>query len=77
MAIEQIAHHAKKLERLDARDTPIEFMKKYVADRDANVAKSRDAAQMRENVLRQYPGLGMAFTLDSRISTYFPAAPQR
>lgn len=54
----------------------IAFMRKYVADWDANVARSRDAAQMRQNVLRQYPGLGMAFTLDSRVATYFPAPAQ-
>ena len=51
----------------------IAFMKKYVADWDANVAKSKDAAQMRANVLKQYPKLGMPFTLDSRVATYFPA----
>jgi len=52
----------------------IAFMKKYVADWDANVAKSKNAAEMRQNVLKQYPGLGMPFTLDSRVATYFPAA---
>ena len=36
----------------------IEFMKKYIADWDANVARSKNAAEMRANVLRQYPGLG-------------------
>jgi glyoxylase-like metal-dependent hydrolase (beta-lactamase superfamily II) len=51
----------------------IAFMRKYVADWDANVARSKDAAEMRQNVLRQYPGLGMPFTLDSRVATYFPA----
>ncbi len=51
----------------------IAFMRKYVADWDANVAKSKDAAEMRANVLKQYPGLGMEFTLDSRVATYFPA----
>jgi glyoxylase-like metal-dependent hydrolase (beta-lactamase superfamily II) len=53
----------------------IAFMKKYVADWDANVARSKDAAEMRANVLKQYPGLGMEFTLDQRITAYFPAAP--
>jgi glyoxylase-like metal-dependent hydrolase (beta-lactamase superfamily II) len=52
----------------------IAFMKKYVADWDANVAKSKDAAEMRARVLKQYPRLGMEFTLDSRVATYFPAA---
>jgi hypothetical protein len=49
-------------------------MKKYIADWDANVAKSKNAAEMRKNVLKKYPGLGMPFTLDSRVATYFPAA---
>ena len=34
-------------------------MKKYIADWDANVAKSKNAAEMRQNVLKDYPGLGM------------------
>jgi glyoxylase-like metal-dependent hydrolase (beta-lactamase superfamily II) len=51
----------------------IAFMKKYMADWDANVAKSKTPAEMRENVLKQYPGLGMDFTLNDRITTYFPA----
>jgi glyoxylase-like metal-dependent hydrolase (beta-lactamase superfamily II) len=53
----------------------IEFMKKYIADWDVNVSKSKTAAEMRANVLKQYPGLGMEFTLDGRVATYFPAAP--
>ena len=52
----------------------IDFMKKYIADWDANVARSKDAAEMRANVLKQYPGLGMDFTLNDRVATYFPAA---
>jgi glyoxylase-like metal-dependent hydrolase (beta-lactamase superfamily II) len=52
----------------------IEFMKKYIADWDANVGRSKDAAEMRANVLKQYPGLGMEFTLNDRVATYFPAA---
>jgi glyoxylase-like metal-dependent hydrolase (beta-lactamase superfamily II) len=52
----------------------IDFMKKYIADWDANVARSKDAAEMRANVLKQYPGLGMEFTLNDRVATYFPAA---
>jgi glyoxylase-like metal-dependent hydrolase (beta-lactamase superfamily II) len=51
----------------------IEFMKKYMADWDANVARSKSAAEMRENVLREYPGLGMEFTLNDRIAAFFPA----
>jgi glyoxylase-like metal-dependent hydrolase (beta-lactamase superfamily II) len=51
----------------------IEFMKKYIADWDANVASSKSGAEMREKVLRQYPGLGMEFTLNDRIAAYFPA----
>ena len=50
----------------------IEWMKKYMADWDANVPTSKDAAGMRANVLKQYPGLGMEFTLNDRIATYFP-----
>ena len=53
----------------------IEFMKKYIADWDANVARSKTAAEMRANVLAQYPGLGMEFTLNDRVATYFPAQP--
>jgi glyoxylase-like metal-dependent hydrolase (beta-lactamase superfamily II) len=51
----------------------ISFMKKYIADWDVNVSKSKNAAEMRDNVLKQYPGLGMEFTLNDRINTYFPA----
>src|SRR6188472_4403564 len=51
----------------------IEWMKKYIADWDANVAKSKTALEMRANVLRDYPLLGMEFTLNDRVATYFPA----
>lgn len=51
----------------------IEFMRKYIADWDKNVARSKTAADMRANVLKQYPGLGMDFTLNDRVATYFPA----
>jgi glyoxylase-like metal-dependent hydrolase (beta-lactamase superfamily II) len=54
----------------------IQFMKKYIADWDANVASSKDAAEMKAKVLAQYPGLGMEFTLDDRIKTYFPEPKQ-
>lgn len=50
----------------------IAFMKKYIADWDANVAASTSAAEMREKVLRQYPGLGMEFTLTDRVAAFFP-----
>jgi glyoxylase-like metal-dependent hydrolase (beta-lactamase superfamily II) len=53
----------------------VEFMKKYIADWDVNVARSKTAAEMRANVLQQYPGLGMEFTLNDRVATYFPAQP--
>lgn len=53
----------------------IEWMKKYMSDWDANVPRSKDAAEMRANVLKQYPGLGMEFTLNDRIATFFPAKP--
>ena len=52
----------------------IDFMKKYIADWDANVARSKDAAEMKANVLKEYPALGMEFTLNDRVATYFPAA---
>ena len=51
----------------------IEWMKKYMADWDVDAAKSKTAVEMRANVLRQYPLLGMEFTLNDRIATYFPA----
>jgi hypothetical protein len=50
----------------------IAFIKKYIADWDANVAKSKNAVEMKANVLKQYPGLGMEFTLNDRIAAYFP-----
>ena len=50
----------------------IAFMKKYISDWDANVAASKDAAEMKAKVLRQYPGLGMEFTLNDRVAAYFP-----
>jgi glyoxylase-like metal-dependent hydrolase (beta-lactamase superfamily II) len=53
----------------------IDWMKKYMADWDANVTRSKDAASMRAKVLRQYPKLGMEFTLNDRVATYFPAQP--
>jgi glyoxylase-like metal-dependent hydrolase (beta-lactamase superfamily II) len=53
----------------------IDYMKKYIADWDVNVGRSKDAAEMRANVLKQYPGLGMEFTLTDRVATYFPAPP--
>ncbi len=52
----------------------IAFMKKYIADWDANVAKSKNAAEMKANVLKQYPGLGMEFTLNDRVTAFFPDA---
>jgi glyoxylase-like metal-dependent hydrolase (beta-lactamase superfamily II) len=51
----------------------VDYMKKYIADWDANVARSKNAAEMRANVVKQYPGLGMEFTLNDRVATYFPA----
>jgi len=51
----------------------IAFMKKYIAEWDANVTASKSAAEMREKVLRQYPGLGMEFTLNDRIAAFFPS----
>ena len=54
------------------RHAAIDWMKKYIADWDANVARSKNAAEMRANVLQQYPLLGMEFTLNDRVATYFP-----
>jgi glyoxylase-like metal-dependent hydrolase (beta-lactamase superfamily II) len=50
----------------------IAWMKKYIADWDKNVAASKNAAEMRANVLKQYPGLGMEFTLNDRVAAFFP-----
>jgi hypothetical protein len=54
----------------------IQFMKKYIADWDANAAATKDAAEMKAKVLAQYPGLGMEFTLNDRIKAYFPEPKQ-
>jgi glyoxylase-like metal-dependent hydrolase (beta-lactamase superfamily II) len=51
----------------------IEGMKQYMADWDANVTRSKDSAAMRDSVVKQYPGLGMEFTLNDRVASYFPA----
>jgi glyoxylase-like metal-dependent hydrolase (beta-lactamase superfamily II) len=50
----------------------IAWMKKYIADWDANVAASKNAAEMRAKVIKQYPGLGMEFTLNDRVAAFFP-----
>jgi glyoxylase-like metal-dependent hydrolase (beta-lactamase superfamily II) len=50
----------------------IDFMKKYIADWDVNVAASKTAAEMKAKVLQQYPGLGMEFTLNDRVAAFFP-----
>jgi glyoxylase-like metal-dependent hydrolase (beta-lactamase superfamily II) len=50
----------------------IAWMKKYMADWDVNFKKSKDAAEMKAKVLKQYPKLGMEFTLNDRVATYFP-----
>ena len=50
----------------------IAWMKKYMTDWDANFKKSKDAAEMKAAVLKQYPKLGMDFTLNDRVATYFP-----
>src|SRR5579863_5365862 len=52
----------------------IAFMKKYIADWDANVKASKNAAEMKAKVLKQYPGLGMEFTLNDRVAAFFPDA---
>ena len=51
----------------------IAWMKKYIADWDANVASSKTPAEMRAKVVTQYPGLGMEFTLNDRVAAFFPA----
>ncbi|MET0292880.1 MAG: MBL fold metallo-hydrolase [Steroidobacteraceae bacterium] len=51
----------------------IDWMKKYIADWEANVAKAKDAEDMKKRLLKQYPGLGMDFTIDQRIAAWFPA----
>jgi glyoxylase-like metal-dependent hydrolase (beta-lactamase superfamily II) len=55
----------------------IAFMKKYIADWDANVAASKTPAEMRAKVLQQYPGLGMEFTLNDRIAAFSPDANKK
>jgi glyoxylase-like metal-dependent hydrolase (beta-lactamase superfamily II) len=50
----------------------IAFMKTYIADWDKNVASSKNAAEMRAKVVKQYPGLGMEFTLNDRVAAFFP-----
>ena len=52
----------------------IAFMKKYIADWDKNVAASHSPEEMKAKVLAQYPNLGMEFTINDRVATYFPAA---
>lgn len=52
----------------------IGFMKQYIADWDKNVAASHSPEEMKAKVLGQYPNLGMEFTINDRIATYFPAA---
>jgi len=52
----------------------IDFMKRYIADWDANVARSKTPVEMKANVLKQYPGLGMEFTLNDRVAAFFPDA---
>jgi ankyrin repeat protein len=50
-------------------------MLRRLLDAGASVAAtdaSKSAAEMRANVLGQYPGLGMEFTLNDRVATYFP-----
>jgi glyoxylase-like metal-dependent hydrolase (beta-lactamase superfamily II) len=51
----------------------VAFMNKYIADWDQNAAASTSGAEMKTKVLAQYPGLGMDFTLNDRVATYFPA----
>jgi glyoxylase-like metal-dependent hydrolase (beta-lactamase superfamily II) len=50
----------------------IAWMKKYMADWDKNAAVAKDAPEMRAMTVKQYPGLGMEFTLNDRVAAYFP-----
>lgn len=50
----------------------IAWMKKYIADWDKSAAASKNATEMRAKVLKQYPGLGMEYTLNDRIAAVFP-----
>lgn len=50
----------------------IAWMKKYIADWYTNVASSKDASEMRTKVLAQYPGLAMEYTLNDRVTAFFP-----
>jgi glyoxylase-like metal-dependent hydrolase (beta-lactamase superfamily II) len=50
----------------------IAWMKKYIADWYKNVAASKNAAEMKAKVLKQYPSLGMEFTLNDRVAAFFP-----
>jgi glyoxylase-like metal-dependent hydrolase (beta-lactamase superfamily II) len=52
----------------------IAWMKKYIADWYKNVAASKNAAEMKAKVLKQYPSLGMEFTLNDRVAAFFPDA---
>ncbi len=53
------------------------WMKKYIADWDKNVAASKNAAEMKARVVKQYPGLGMEFTLNDRVTAFFPDANKK
>ncbi len=53
------------------------WMKKYVADWDANVARAKSADEMKKLTLKKYPRLGMEFTLDQRVAAWFPAQPAK
>lgn len=50
----------------------IEWMKKYMADWDKTVASSKNAGELRASFVKQYPGLGMEYTLNDRVASYFP-----
>ncbi len=51
----------------------ITYMKKYMADWDANFKKSKDAAEMKANVLKQYPEVGHGVHAERSYCDVFPA----
>ena len=55
----------------------IDWMKKYMADWDANVTRSKDAASMRANVLKQCPVPRHGVHLGRRVAGVSPLSRRR